>query len=83
MIRVSLLLCSCLWLLAACASGPHPAMVIASKDFDCPMKDLERHQIFPKKQRIEGCGKAAIYIEGCNGYGADSSCKWVRTPAPP
>jgi hypothetical protein len=71
-----------LWL-GACASGPHPAMTLASKDFACPMSSLERHQIFPNKQRIEGCGKAAIYIKGCSGYGADSTCDWVRTPAGP
>lgn len=67
-------------LLGACASGPHPALTLASRDFACPIEQLQRHQIYPNKQRIEGCGKEAIYIKGCNGYGADSKCDWVKVP---
>jgi hypothetical protein len=55
-------------------------MTMAARDFDCPMASLTRHEIYPNKQRIEGCGKEAIYIKGCGGdsYGADSKCEWVK-----
>jgi hypothetical protein len=53
----------------ACASGPHPAMTMAARDFDCPLTGLARHEIYPNKQRIEGCGKEAIHIKGCGGEG--------------
>ena len=66
--------------LLGCASGPHPAIVMASKDFDCPEKSLTRHEIYPNKQRIEGCGKEAIYIKGCTDYGAAGKCDWAKAP---
>jgi hypothetical protein len=68
----------CLATLSACASGPHPAVQMAAKDFDCPMKDLKRHEIYPNKQRVEGCGKEAIYIKGCTDYGVDGECGWAK-----
>jgi hypothetical protein len=60
-------------------------MTMAARDFECPMAGLTRHQIFPNKQRVEGCGKEAIYIKGCDsgGYGSDTKCEWVRTAAGP
>ena len=67
--------------LAGCASGPHPALRLASKDFDCPIKELSRHEIYANKQRIEGCDKEAVYIKGCDGYGATAKCGWVRAPS--
>lgn len=82
MSRVYLLTALCLGLLG-CASGPHPAIVMAEKDFDCPQKDLTRHEIYPNKQRIEGCGKEAIYIKGCSGYGLDEKCGWAKAPPEP
>jgi len=66
--------------LAACASGPHPSIEVASKDFECPSAELTRTEIYPKKQKFEGCGKEAIFILGCAGYGANESCEWVRQP---
>ena len=61
-----------------CAGGPHPALEVASKTFDCPSKELTRHEIYPEKQRIEGCGKEAVFVHGCDGYGATSECAWVK-----
>jgi len=73
-----------LWLVG-CASGPHPAVVMASKDFDCPQASLTRHEIYPNKQRIEGCGKEAIYIKGCTSgsYGTSGTCDWVKARPTP
>ena len=71
--------------LLGCASGPEVAMNLAAKDFKCPVKDLTRHEIYPNKQRIEGCGKEAIYIKGCprGSYGAGAECGWAKAkPAP-
>lgn len=73
-------LCVCA---SSCASGPHPALEMASKDFKCPIKSLTRHEIYPNKQRVEGCGKDAIFIKGCTGYGVDSKCDWVKAPPEP
>jgi hypothetical protein len=68
-----------LWLVAsACASGPHPALEVAARDFDCPQKDLKRHEIYPNRQRVEGCGKEGIFVKDCAGYGVDSKCRWAR-----
>ena len=77
-----------LWLLTllglcGCASGPHPAMELAARDFDCPMKSLKRHEIYPNKQRVEGCGKEATYVKDCSGYGTDSDCKWAKAKTLP
>lgn len=69
--------------LIGCASGPHPALVKASKDWDCPVKDLKRHEIFPEKQEVEGCGKNAIYVNTCQGYGTDASCGWAKLKPKP
>ena len=65
-------------LLWSCASGPHPALEVASRDLKCDQKELKRHEIYPKRQRVEGCGKEGIYVEDCAGYGVDSKCRWVR-----
>jgi hypothetical protein len=67
-----------LLLAAGCASGPHPALEVASRDLDCPIKDLKRHEIYPNKQRVEGCNKEGIYVKDCGGYGVDSQCRWAR-----
>ena len=56
---------------------------MASKDFKCPIKSLTRHEIYPNKQRVEGCGKDAVFIKGCTGYGVDSKCDWVKAPPEP
>ena len=63
-----------------CASGPHPATTVAAKDFDCPIAEVTRHEIYPKKQEMKGCGKEGIYINGCAGYGANEKCEWVKQP---
>jgi hypothetical protein len=67
-------------LLGACASGPHPSLEVASKEFKCPVKDLTRHEIYPNKQRVEGCGKEGIFVKGCDGYGVTAQCGWVKAP---
>ena len=64
------------WL--GCASGPHPSLAIATKDLGCEEKALKVHEIFPRKVRVEGCGKEAIYVKLCAGYGMDSKCDWQR-----
>ena len=70
--------------LCSCASGPHPALTIASRDFECPIKSLTRHEIYPNKQRVEGCGKEATYVKDCDtGYGTDSSCEWAKAKTLP
>src|SRR5690349_8094550 len=74
--RGLILLAACA--LSACASGPHPALRIASKDLDCEQSGLKLHQIYPKKVRIEGCGREAIYVDACSGYGMDQKCGWGR-----
>ncbi len=61
-----------------CASGPHPSLQAASKTLDCPVKDLKRHEIYPEKQRIEGCGKEEVFVYGCDDYGATAECGWVK-----
>lgn len=63
-----------------CASGPHPATTAAAKDFKCPIAEVTRHEIYPKKQEMAGCGKEAIFINGCAGYGANEKCEWLRQP---
>jgi hypothetical protein len=66
-------------LLLGCASGPHPAMQLAASDFKCPIKSLKRHEIYPNKQRIEGCNKEAIYVKDCgSSYGTDATCGWAK-----
>ena len=70
-------------LLLGCASGPHPAMTLAARDFKCPMASLKRDEIYPNKQRIEGCNKEAIYVKTCGGYGIDSECKWAKAKPTP
>lgn len=64
--------------LVACASGPHPAIEVASSDLDCAQSAMKVHQIYPKKVRVEGCGQEAIYVDACDGYGVDSECGWGR-----
>jgi hypothetical protein len=64
--------------LGACASGPHPALQLASRDLSCEQSQLKLEQIYPKKVRIEGCGKTAIYVDACSGYGTDETCGWGR-----
>jgi hypothetical protein len=64
--------------LGACASGPHPALELASRDLSCEQSQLKLEQIYPKKVRIEGCGKSAIYVDACSGYGTDETCGWGR-----
>jgi len=64
--------------LVACASGPHPALQLASKDLGCEQRALKLHQIFPKKVRIEGCGGEATYVDACTGYGVEEDCGWGR-----
>jgi hypothetical protein len=64
--------------LLGCASGPHPAIVLAAKDFGCEAKVLTLHESYPRKVRVEGCGHEATYIKLCTGYGMDASCGWVR-----
>lgn len=67
------------FLLLGCASGPHPAMQLAARDFDCPMASLKRHEIYKNKQRIEGCNKEAVYVKNCGqGYGTDAECGWAK-----
>jgi hypothetical protein len=66
------------WALGACASGPHPALQIASKDLNCEQSGLQLHEIYPQKVRVEGCGKQAIYVDACSGYGMDEKCGWGR-----
>jgi len=64
--------------LVACASGPHPALQVASTDLDCEQSGMKVHQIYPKKVRVEGCDQEAIYVDACNGYGVDAQCGWGR-----
>jgi hypothetical protein len=40
--------------LVACATGPHPALQLASKDLGCEQRALKLHQIYPKKVRVGG-----------------------------
>ena len=61
-----------------CASGPHPALVLATKDLACEQKALKLHEIFPRKVKVEGCGKDATYVNICAGYGIESKCDWQR-----
>ncbi|MDD9943130.1 MAG: hypothetical protein OXU20_18960 [Myxococcales bacterium] len=73
------------WMLAACtaslfvgcATGPHPALALAKQDLKCK-EQLELHEIYPQKVRVEGCGKEAVYVEGCDKYGIDAECVWAR-----
>jgi hypothetical protein len=65
-------------LLLGCASGPHPALKLAAKHFACEESALKLHEIYPKKVRIEGCGKDAIYVDACGGYGVQEKCAWAR-----
>ena len=74
--RGLILLAACA--LGACASGPHPALQIASKDLNCEQSGLKLHEIYPKKVRVEGCGKQAIYVDACAGYGMEEKCGWGR-----
>jgi hypothetical protein len=67
-----------LWLLLGCATGPHPALEVAAHDLACPIAQLQRHEIYPNRQRVEGCGKEGIFVKDCGGYGLDSKCRWVR-----
>jgi hypothetical protein len=69
--------------LCGCASGPHPSLEVASKAFKCPVERLTRHEIYPNKQRVEGCEQEAVFIKGCTGYGVDSTCDWVKAPPTP
>jgi hypothetical protein len=64
--------------LLGCASGPHPAIVLAAKEFGCDVKVLKLHESYPRKVRVEGCGKEASYVKLCTGYGMDATCGWVR-----
>jgi hypothetical protein len=65
--------------LLGCASGPHPAMQLAARDFKCPIEQLERSEIYPNKQRIEGCDKEAVYVNACGSdYGTDAECGWAK-----
>lgn len=73
-----LFIASAAFAFGACASGPHPALQLASTDLSCEQSQLTLHQIYPKKVRIEGCGKTAIYVDACNGYGSDETCGWGR-----
>lgn len=73
-----------LWGLSACASGPHPSLEYASKNLDCPVKQLTRHEIYANKQRIEGCGKEGVFVKACGGgYGVNEECKWARAKSMP
>jgi hypothetical protein len=66
-------------LVVGCASGPHPALQVASRDFECPVGQLKRDEIYPNKQRVEGCGKEAVYVKDCGtGYGTDAECRWAK-----
>ena len=71
-------LCGVLAALGGCASGPHPALALAHKDFNCAQAELTLHEIYPHKVRVEGCGREAIYVKACSGYGTDSSCGWAK-----
>lgn len=64
--------------LVACATGPHPALQLASKDLGCEQRALKLHQIYPKKVRVEGCGSEATYVDACTGYGVEEDCGWGR-----
>jgi len=64
--------------IVACATGPHPALQLASNDLGCEQRALELHQIFPKKVRVEGCGREATYVDACTGYGVEEHCGWGR-----
>lgn len=66
-----------------CASGPHPALAVASKDLACEQKALSLHEIYPNKVRIEGCDKEGIYVKACDGYGIDSTCGWAKMKPKP
>lgn len=65
---------------AGCATGPHPAVVLAAKDLGCEAKGLTLHELFPRKVRVEGCGKEATYVKVCSGYGMDAKCGWAQKP---
>jgi hypothetical protein len=73
-----LFIASVAFALGACASGPHPALQLASRDLSCERSQLRLEQIYPKKVRIEGCGKTAIYVDACSGYGTEETCGWGR-----
>ena len=75
--RISILLLLASWPGAGCAIGPHPALALAKKDLGCDTK-LTLHEIYTRKVRVEGCGKEAIYVKGCDSYGADAKCGWAR-----
>ena len=49
----------------------------ASQDLSCPMGQLTIHHntATPKRKRVEGCGKEAIYVEVCPPGG---QCDWAR-----
>jgi flagellar biosynthesis GTPase FlhF len=64
--------------LVACATGPHPALQLASKDLGCEQRALKLHQIYPQKVRVEGCGMEATYVDACTGYGVEENCGWAR-----
>ena len=64
----------------ACASGPHPAVELAAKAFSCEPRAVTVHELYPRKVRVEGCGKEAIYVKVCSGYGMDATCGWARKP---
>ena len=74
-IAIILIACSALY---ACKSGPHPALKPASQYLKCSQSALKVHEIYPQKVRVEGCGKEAIYVDACKGYGADEKCEWAR-----
>jgi len=64
--------------MGGCASGPHPALKVAAEDLECDQNSLTLHEIYPKKVKIEGCGKEGIFVEGCSGYGVTAECGWAR-----
>lgn len=80
--RAIVLTSALLWC-AGCASGPHPSLAVASEALDCPAAELKRHEIYPEKQRIEGCGKEGIFVRGCSDYGATAECGWTRLKPKP
>ena len=67
----------------ACAHGPHPAVTLAAKEFACEPKAITLHELYPRKVRVEGCGKEATYVKICQGYGIDAKCGWAIKPDEP
>ena len=68
-----------LWLVVcSCASGPHPALEVASRDFDCPIKDLKRHEYTRIASAWKAATRKASSVKDCGGYGADAECRWAR-----